>query len=165
MKIYTNLPDDIKDKVDVHIIKNVKDYSKGYLHPEIKEFRRRRIINKIYQQYRDYKERYELFFTYGLIENDILFWLNQPSDNEDIPLVLDRTSNKFKRFLRRAFPYAPPNINEQGYNTLTKHISKYQLVNMYFKKLNVMELESFYRYRNRKLNLNQSKYVNKIPII
>ena len=60
MKIYANLTDDLKDKVDTYVIKNVKNYTKLYLHPEIKEFRRRIIINKIYQHYRDYKEKYDI---------------------------------------------------------------------------------------------------------
>ena len=63
------------------------------------------------------------------------------------------------------FPYAPPNINEQGYRLLTKNYSNYQIVNNYFKNFNVNELESFYRYRIRQISVSQSKFVNKISIV
>jgi len=166
MEIYNNLPIELKDKVDVHIVQNVKEYTKKYLLPEIIEYRRKLLINQIYNHYQDFKKKHNFFVTYNLIEEDILYWLNIPhSNNMDSPLMSNRTSKRFKRVLRRTFPYAPCNINEQGYNVLTKHLTKHQIVNIYFKKLNVIELESFYRYRIRQLIMGQSKYVNKLPII
>ena len=124
------------------------------------------LLNKIYDNYQDFKGRYDLFFTYELVENDILFWLNQPySNNIDSPLIFNKTSARFKRILRRNFPYALPDINEKSYKLLTKHLSKCEIVNKYFKSLTVFELESFYRYRISQMSYHQSKYVNKISLI
>ena len=48
MKLYNNLPDDLKSKVDKFIIENVKEYTKSSLNPQIIEVRKTEMPDNSY---------------------------------------------------------------------------------------------------------------------
>ena len=103
MNIYNNIPEELKNKVDLYVQKNIKNYMNENIFKELEIFHKNRLKKLFFNFY--YK--LNILYTNFEIDNneilrDILFFLNHPySQNMDSPFMSGKFTNKFINIMNR----------------------------------------------------------------
>lgn len=159
--IYTKLSENLQNKTDICIIKNIKFYKRFILFKELDVFHKNKLIGLYFDYYTQFNIRYDIPLNYRDIENDILFWLNDPhSRNYDTPFMSGEFSRLVMDILYRIFTpheisYIISFINTsfhdyyyENKNTscIYKIYSSKYIINKIIHSLTLYELESLYIY-------------------
>ena len=103
MNIYNNIPEELKNKVDLYVQNNIKKYINENIFKELEIFHKNRLKKLFFNFY--YK--LNILYTNFEIDNneilrDILFFLNHPySQNMDTPFMSGKFTNKFINIMKR----------------------------------------------------------------
>lgn len=159
--IYNKLSENLQNKTDICIIKNIKFYKRVILFKELEVFHKNKLIGLFFDYYTQFNTQYDISLNYRDIENDILFWLNDPySRNYDNPFMSGKFSRLVMDILYRIFTpqeisyiisFINTSFQEYYYeykptSCLYKRYSSKYIINKIINSLTLYELESLYIY-------------------
>ena len=180
--IYNDLPIEIQSKIDKYIQQNIQNYVQNHLLFELLDFHTKKIKKNIYNYYSDYGLKYN-FIDYSIIENDIMFWMNNPfSQNMDHPFMTGRLTKLFINIIKRIFNNEKVNnillrVNSENFDNeyynhfscsfslIDKNYSKKKMVKIILDNLNINEIEDFYIYQMNQIGKHINKNILDINIL
>ena len=168
---YNNFPNDIQDKIDFYVKKNIKSYKEQFIFKELNAFHKRKLIRLIYKYYADFNFKNRFNYGFDGILNDIFFWLNHPySLNMDTPFMSGNVTERFIKLVNKINPYAkiylPFNDNGIYLNKKilkvfsTIKINPKMLVLKIFSNLTNSELEKLYFYNRTMIGKSKKNIID-----
>ena len=160
---YKNFTIEIQELIDKYVINNNKSYCKE-IFKNLESYHKKKLKKLIFDHYNQFNIKKPNLIDNSIIENDLLFWLNDPySRNMDNPFISHCTI-RFTKILEKIIPFVPFIVSSKDYYCATGNFTKKEIVHKILNILNVNELEEFYIYLSNEIGIFKNNNIINITL-